>query len=172
MFSSTMKSKWWSPNAANERLTMPISTWHTPLVLSSTGSHAGLLDLERIHIALEVGLDDAALQAAGLELLEKGQDERGLAGAGRSHHVEEERAFFGQLLAPLVGLRVFSQRIDCLTSMTLVSSIRRCLLFGCLIRMREYGRHDRLPYCLSNPLRFALAPSGRRVAQTTVCEAL
>jgi hypothetical protein len=66
--------------------------------------HAGLLDLERVHVALEVRLDDAErLHAAAAQLLDDGEQDGGLAGARARHHVHEERAVLGPRGAEGVG---------------------------------------------------------------------
>ena len=75
------------------------------------GSDAGLLDLLRIHVGLEVGLDDAeGLDAASAQLADEREQKRRLAGARARHDVHEERALLGALGAEGVGRLVVGRQ--------------------------------------------------------------
>ena len=75
------------------------------------GGDAGLLDLLRVHVGLEVGLDDAeGLDAASAQLADEREQKRRLAGARARHDVHEERALLGALGAEGVGRLVVGRQ--------------------------------------------------------------
>ncbi|MFR5090925.1 MAG: hypothetical protein ACLTDR_01935 [Adlercreutzia equolifaciens] len=65
----------------------------------------------RVHVGLEVGLDDAeGLDAAGAQLADEREQKRRLAGARARHDVHEERALPGALGAEGVGRLVVGRQ--------------------------------------------------------------
>ena len=71
--------------------------------------HAGLLDLEGVHIAFQIGFDNPEVgHTAATQLGDESEQERGLAGARRGHDVHEERTLVGSGGAESVGGLVVS----------------------------------------------------------------
>ncbi len=129
--------------------------------------HARLLDLERVHIGLEVGLDNAeVLHAQGAQLLDQSQKQRGLARTRRRHDVYEKGALPPTIGAEGVGGRIVRGQ-DVLLDFDDFALLHGVLLLGSLAGViLSHGAASR-PHILRHGSRAKQKAEGRRNGKLT-----